>query len=262
MSIREPAVAGMFYPAQAEHLQRSIHEMLAEVAACKAESSPPKMIIVPHAGYIYSGPIAASAYQRLKPFAGTYQRVILLGPSHRFAFQGLALSESEAFKTPLGVIPIDLTAVEAISGCAGVISTDQAHRYEHSLEVQLPFLQLMLEHFTLVPIVVGLASADQVANVINKLWGGPETLFVISSDLSHYHDYMTAKQLDTETTHKILKLSHNLNGEQACGCFPLNGALLCAAQHHLTATSVDLRNSGDTAGSTDAVVGYGAYVLH
>ncbi len=257
--IRKPAVADMFYPADAVELRNMVDHFL---TAAEPITASPKAIIVPHAGYVYSGAVAASAYKTLESVRNRINRVVLLGPSHRIAINGLALSSADYFTTPLGAIPIDKQAANLLSDLPQVRIFDDAHALEHSLEVQLPFLQRVLDEFTLVPLVVGDASAEQVAEVIERLWDGPETLIVISSDLSHYHDYSTAKQLDEATCRAIETLHPEEIGYlDACGRNPVNGLLIAARHHGLKATTVDLRNSGDTAGPRDQVVGYGAWIL-
>lgn len=259
-SSRMPAVAGMFYPAESHELRQMINGFLDQV---QADGAPPKAIIAPHAGYIYSGPVAASAYARLRLAREVIERVVLLGPSHRLAFSGLAASSMDYFVTPLGKISLDRRAIQSVLPLPQVSLLDQAHTREHSLEVHLPFLQLTLGEFKLVPLVVGEAGPLEVAEVLGKLWGGEETLIVISSDLSHYHDYQTARKLDQQTSQAIEALRpEDIHYEQACGRNPLNGLLYLARQLGLKAETIDLRNSGDTAGGKDQVVGYGAYVFH
>jgi len=259
-TIREPAVAGMFYPGTAEELHTMIQEMLAQVPA--VDEAPPKALIAPHAGYIYSGPVAASAYARLRKVRDSIERVVLLGPSHRVGFPGLATSSADTFRTPLGDIPVDTDTVARLAALPQVRTLDQAHQLEHSLEVHLPFLQECLAHFSLVPIVVGDASAEEVAEVLEQVWGGDETLIVISSDLSHYHDYNTAASMDRKTSEAIEQLRPEaLEFEDACGRIPITGLLKLAQRKHLAVETVDLRNSGDTAGPRDQVVGYGAYLV-
>jgi hypothetical protein len=227
-----------------------------------ATGTVPKAIIVPHAGYIYSGPIAASAYARIQPARGRITRVVLLGPAHRVGFHGLALSSADCFQTPLGRITVDQEAVKKISGLPQVQVMDAAHMQEHSLEVHLPFLQEVLGEFSLVPLVVGDAEPSEVAEVLEALWGGPETLIVISSDLSHYHDYKTAQRLDRATSEAIEQLRlEDIQYDHACGRNPVSGLLQVARQRGLKAKTIDLRNSGDTAGTPDRVVGYGAYIF-
>lgn len=257
--IREPAVAGMFYPADAVELRNMVNQFL---TAAKSIAASPKAIIVPHAGYIYSGVVAASAYKSLESIRDQIKRVVLLGPSHRVAISGLALSSADYFTTPLGAVPVDKQAASLLSDLPQVRVFDDTHALEHSLEVQLPFLQQVLDEFTLVPLVVGEASAEQVAEVIERLWDGPETLIVISSDLSHYQDYSTAQQLDAATCRAIETLHpEEIGYHDACGRNPVNGLLIAARHHGLKATTVDLRNSGDTAGPRDQVVGYGAWIF-
>lgn len=257
---RLPAVAGMFYPADAGALK---HDILHYLDEADTPQIVPKAIVVPHAGYIYSGPVAASAYKLLLPLKDRISRVVLLGPSHRVAFSGLAAPEADTFNTPLGDIKIDQQGINAIRDLPQVLVSDMAHRDEHSLEVQLPFLQLVLENFSLIPLVVGDAERHDVAEVIERLWGDEHTLIVISTDLSHYHEYNEARRMDRLTSDAIEHLKPDLiSYEDACGRNGLKGMMTVAEQKHLHATILDLRNSGDTAGSKDRVVGYGAYVFH
>jgi len=257
-SIRQPAVAGQFYPGDAKDLQETISRYLGEVP--EVDSPRPKAIIAPHAGYIYSGPIAATAYAHLAQANGEVSRVVLLGPAHWVPIRGLAASRAEGFATPLGAVPIDTEAQEAVLSLAQVEVREDAHVREHCLEVQLPFLQTIFADFRLLPLVVGQATPTEVAEFLETVWGGPETVIVISSDLSHYHDYKTACELDRATSQAIEELLPLAEG-QACGCMAINGLLHLAAEHGLVAKTVDLRNSGDTAGPRDRVVGYGAYTF-
>jgi AmmeMemoRadiSam system protein B len=260
-TIRPTAVAGMFYPADHDELHRMVSGFLSEAAP--AQQPAPKAIIAPHAGYIYSGPVAASAYARLAPMRDTIRRVVLLGPSHRVGFIGIAASSADYFHTPLGDVPLDKELLEQVTKIPGVQQFDQAHQMEHSLEVHLPFLQEVLGEFSLLPLVIGDASPEDVAEVLRAVWGGEETLIVVSSDLSHYHDYATAQRMDRATSSAIEQLDPNAIGyEDACGRTPLSGLLLVAKEKQLHAETIDLRNSGDTAGPRDQVVGYGAYLFH
>lgn len=261
MAIRAPAVAGMFYPDQPAHLRRDLEHMLAETSAV-TDATTPKAVIVPHAGYVYSGPVAASVYGRLAGACSTISRVVLLGPAHRVYLKGMALPDVAGFATPLGQIPLDRPAMEAISSLPGVTWSNAAHAYEHSLEVQLPFLQMVLDEFRLVPVVVGQCDADRVAQVIDALWGGSETLVVISSDLSHFLPYNRAREVDGNTCRRILDKASSLSGEEACGAYVINGLMRSQHCQDLVVEAVDLRNSGDTAGDKRRVVGYGAFVLH
>lgn len=264
--IRQPAVAGMFYPADKELLEHDIQKYLNQSTADQKKC--PKAIVVPHAGYIYSAPIAASAYKLLIPFKDKINRVVLLGPSHRVAFSGLAVPESDFFNTPLGNIPIDQKGIQLLSDMPQVIASAQAHREEHSLEVQLPFLQEVLGDFSLIPLVVGDADRFDVAEVINKLWCNDNvcdehTLIVISTDLSHYHEYDEAKQIDRATSEAIENLKPELIAyDDACGRNGLKGLITVAEEKSLSVELLDLRNSGDTAGDKNRVVGYGAYVFY
>ena len=252
--VRAPAVAGAFYPADSGELAQQIAGFLE--AAAPVSGVTPKAIIVPHAGTIYSGPIAASAYARLGAARDTIHRVVLLGPSHRLAFQGIATSSAERFMTPLGDIPVDREALHEIVSWPDVVTRDSAHSQEHSLEVQLPFLQTVLGRFSLVPLVIGSVEPERVAMVLNALWGGPETLIVISSDLSHYLSYAAAKQRDEAARQAIEHLDPlALDDDQACGLTGIDALLLVAKQRGLSVETLDLRNSGDTAGPRDRVVG-------
>ena len=256
-NLRPAAVAGMFYPDTPVVLSREVTALL--VDAPPHADHPPKAIIAPHAGYVYSGPIAASAFATLAGLRNTVRRVILLGPTHRVAVRGLALPTSDAFATPLGVVPIDKQAVDAVNDLPQVVFSDAAHAHEHSLEVEIPFLQIVLEDFSLLPLAVGDASPGEVAEVLERLWGGRETLIVISSDLSHYLPYHDAQHIDTRTAHQIVGLDPMINHYQACGATPINGLLLAARKRGLQVRQLDLRNSGDTAGDRSRVVGYGAF---
>jgi len=259
-TVRKPAVAGLFYPEEPRTLKADVGRYLSDVTPGAAPA--PKAIIVPHAGYVYSGPIAASAYARLEPARASIRRVVLLGPAHRVGFRGLAMPTVKYFETPLGRVPLDSDALNRIADLPQVVVRDDAHAEEHSLEVHLPFLQTLLDDFTLIPLVVGEASAAEVGEVLERLWGGPETLIVISSDLSHYHSYATAQQLDRATSDAIEQLRYeDLDYDSACGRNPVSGLLYVARKHGLGARTIDLRNSGDTAGPRSQVVGYGAYLI-
>jgi hypothetical protein len=262
VSVRPPAVAGLFYPASPASLTTQVDELLA-AAQVEASTGPaPKAIIAPHAGYQYSGPIAAAAYVRLKPARGTIRRVVLIGPAHRVLFRGVALPSVASFRTPLGDVPIDHETIAALRRLPAIVVSDDAHRAEHSLEVHLPFLQRVLGDFALVPLAVGDASGADVAAVLDAVWGGPETVIVISSDLSHYHDYRTARGIDAATAAAVEQLDGEaLDGERACGYLPIQGLLQQAVRRRLSISRIDLRNSGDTAGPRTEVVGYGAWAV-
>ncbi len=259
--IRAPAVAGSFYP-------RDPHELREDVAHLLKGIDPrvrdPKGLIVPHAGYLYSGKIAAAAYACIRRRAEGSLRVVLLGPSHRVYLRGIALSSARSYATPLGEIAVDDKALRPLREFPQVRIMDEAHRWEHSLEVQLPFLQVQLgSSFSLVPLVVGYAEPQEVAAVIESLWNDTNTLVIVSSDLSHYHDYETARAIDSATSEAIEELRfENLDPERACGCMPLRGLLYFARERGLRVTGLELKNSGDTAGPRDRVVGYGAYAVH
>ncbi len=262
-NIRPAAVAGMFYPDDETSLKGMVQQFLVQATS----SGPtPKAIIVPHAGYVYSGPIAANAYHLLENNSENISRVILLGPSHRVPLLGLAATSASSFATPLGLVEIDQDMVKKLCKLKQVKLMDEAHSMEHSLEVQLPFLQTILTNFKLIPLVAGDASAREVCEVLELACQddtrNQQTLIVISSDLSHYHDYATANRLDTLTSKAIENLDGNQIGyEGACGRTPVNGLLMYASRHGLKAEIIDQRNSGDTAGDKGQVVGYGAYAF-
>jgi len=259
-SIRPAAVAGMFYPGDPRTLADEVGTLLSAVPPAPTFAQP-KALIAPHAGYIYSGPIAASVYALLKPYAETIRRVVLLGPCHRVAVRGLAVPHAAAFATPLGDVPLNQEAIAAALKLPQVIRHNGAHAEEHSLEVQLPFLQAVLDDFTLVPFAVGYATADEVAEVLDLLWGGPETLIVISSDLSHYHAYADAQRRDHHTAEEIAHLHLLVDHDQACGATPINGLIELAQRRKLKPQLLDLRNSGDTAGDKSRVVGYASFAF-
>jgi len=257
---RPPAVAGTFYPDSPETLRFTVESLLREVPS--GTGPAPKAIIAPHAGYLYSGPIAASAFQALAAAAPQIERVVLLGPSHFVLLRGLGLPDSNHFATPLGEVRIEPEGAGAALRLPQVRVQPDAHTREHSLEVELPFLQVLLGDFALVPLVVGEAEPEEVAEVLDQLWGGPETLLIISSDLSHYLPYATAQAVDRETADAILAFRGPLDPRQACGARPVNGLLLAAERRGMTSALLDLRNSGDTAGDRGRVVGYGAFAFH
>lgn len=260
-TIKPAYVAGMFYPEAREILQATVLQLL-KTATPPSSLSAPKALIAPHAGYIYSGSVAATIYATLTSKAKLIRRVLLFGPAHQVAFQGIATTQVDAFQTPLSNVPVDHLAIASAIEEPCVQYFESAFANEHCLEVQLPFLQNLLDDFQIVPFIVGEAAAEDVATVMLKLWGGEETLIVVSSDLSHYHDYETARQIDATTNQAILDMAPSRIGyQQACGRRPIQGLLLAAQEKHLTIRSLDLRNSGDTAGPKERVVGYGAYHL-
>ncbi|MHB1372731.1 MAG: AmmeMemoRadiSam system protein B [Thauera sp.] len=254
-SIRPPAVAGQFYPRDERVLRTQLAEMLSTAVALEAAPQP-KAIIVPHAGYIYSGPVAANAYAQIVPLRQTIRRVVMLGPTHRVAVRGFALPAAQAFATPLGDVPVSRADWLALQSRDDILVDDRPHALEHCLEVQLPFLQMILDRFEIVPILVGDAAPEAVASLIEALWGGPETLILISSDLSHYLSYREAQWSDRAAVEQVLELRPGLDHEQACGATPINGLLIAARAHQLQPQLLDLRNSGDTAGDRTQVVGY------
>lgn len=255
---RPPAVAGTFYPADPDVLAARVDRLI----ATDAIGPTPKALIVPHAGYAYSGPVAGFGYATLGAARERIDRVVLLGPAHRVPVRGLATTSADEWVTPLGSVTIDDETRHAVLALSDVAVDDRAHAAEHSLEVHLPFLQRTLREFSLLPLVVGHADAETVATVLDTVWGGPETLIVVSTDLSHYQDHATASVLDRRTADAITAgRPEAIRPEDACGAHPVRGLLVAARRHHLHARLLDLRNSGDTAGPRDRVVGYGAFAL-
>lgn len=259
-AVRPPAVAGLFYPADSSQLAQTVSDLLGDVRA--AHAGVPKAVIAPHAGYVYSGPIAAHAYALLAPARGAITRVVLLGPTHRVAIRGIAIPGVGAFATPLGAVEIDRRAIDTIRAMPQIVVSDEAHALEHSLEVHLPFLQSVLGEFRLVPLAVGHAEPREVAEVIEALWGGPETLIVVSSDLSHYLGYAEANAIDRDTCDAVLQLRTDIDHEQACGATPVAGLALAARRKKLKPALLDRRNSGDTAGDRRRVVGYASFAFY
>lgn len=256
--VRPPSVAGAFYPGDAADLGRTVDALVVGDAPAPA----PKALVLPHAGYVYSGPIAGHGYATVLPAVARIERVLLLGPAHFVPVAGLATTDADAWATPLGAVEIDDEASEVALRQPGVSVAEPAHAPEHSLEVHLPFLQRLLPSFRVLPLVVGRADADTVAGLLDALWGGLETLIVVSTDLSHYHPYDVATALDRRTADRIVGGdADGVRAEDACGAAPLRGLLVAARRHGLRTELVDLRNSGDTAGPRDRVVGYGAFAL-
>ena len=261
-AVRPAAVAGTFYPGTPIVLSAAVQAFLADAGSMRETRDPlPKALVVPHAGYVYSGPVAAPAYRRIAAGRASVRRVVLLGPVHRVPIRGLALPAAQAFETPLGTVAVDVDAAARALELPQVRVSDAAHALEHSLEVQLPFLQTVLDDFKIVPFAVGDATAEEVSEVIDHLWGGPETLIVVSSDLSHYQRYADARATDRATADAILALSPELDHQQACGATPINGLLIAARRHRLRPELLDLRNSGDTAGDKSRVVGYASFAF-
>ncbi|MDR1294513.1 MAG: AmmeMemoRadiSam system protein B [Bifidobacteriaceae bacterium] len=253
MRVRQPAVAGTFYPESSAALRRTVDGLVAAVAD---PGPPPKAMIVPHAGYRYSGTMAALGYATLPPAANLIRHVVLLGPCHRVGLPALALPDADALATPLGDVPVWADGVAAVAGLPHVTTSRAAHAYEHSLEVHLPFLQHTLPDADVVPLAVGWVGAEDVADVLDAVWGGPETLIVVSSDLSHYLAYPQACRRDAATIAQIVDLSGPLDADQACGVWPVNGLLVAARRRHLVPQLVGACNSGDTCGDMARVVGY------
>lgn len=258
---RPAAVAGLFYPGTARALQAVLDAFLEPASPGAHGFGFPKALVVPHAGYVYSGGVAAQAYATLAPARGIVSRVVLLGPVHRVPVRGLALPGVEAFETPLGRVPVDAAAIALLEDLPQVLTSAAAHAQEHSLEVQLPFLQHALGGFSVVPFAVGTTGVADVADVLERLWGGRETLIVVSTDLSHYHAYDAAQRIDAETLARIADRRSDIDHDHACGATPLNGLLALARRRNLAVRRLSACNSGDTAGDRDRVVGYAAFAL-
>ncbi|KGG24370.1 MULTISPECIES: AmmeMemoRadiSam system protein B [unclassified Prochlorococcus] len=258
INVRAPAVAGLFYPADRETLATDVGRFIANAPV--PQTLEPKALIAPHAGYVYSGQVAANAYIAWQSQKDKIERIVLIGPSHRISLHGIAVPTVDAFKTPLGEVAIDREAIAAITDLPQIVIDDEPHRQEHSLEVHLPFLQKVLGDFKLLPLVVGAVSSEQVAEVIERLWGSDSTRFLISTDLSHFKDYKNAQKIDRETAQSIESMNPAmLSPEKACGCIPVAGMLIAARKYGLSVERLDLRNSGDTAGNKERVVGYGSW---
>ena len=258
---RPPAVAGLFYPDDASELREVVSGYLRQHSA-DAPAAAPKALIVPHAGYIYSGGIAAAAYATVASRRQSIRRVVLIGPSHRVYLRGMAVPAASSFATPLGQVAIDQTLKDTLLRSGAVIESDTPHAQEHSLEVQLPFLQMLFDDFTLLPLVLGSVAPEQIAAALAQTWGDATTLVLVSSDLSHYHAYSEARRIDAATSAAILRRETTLAGEQACGAVGINGLLYFAGQHQLAVSEIARCNSGDTAGDRSRVVGYGAFAVH
>jgi AmmeMemoRadiSam system protein B len=260
LATRPAAVAGVFYASDPRRLAGEVDRLLARAAAPPTGAAPPKALIAPHAGHVYSGPVAATAYRSIATRRDEIDRVVLVGPAHRVRVDGLAVPAARAFETPLGAVEVDGEAVRRVLALPQVVVSDLAHAGEHALEVHLPFLQRVLGDVRIVPLLVGAASAASVAEVLDALWGGPETLVVVSSDLSHYHDHPTAQRRDQRTASAIVHgRADDVGFEDACGAAPIRGLLLAAGRRELAVRQLDLRTSADTAGTAERVVGYGAF---
>ncbi|MGH9266235.1 MAG: AmmeMemoRadiSam system protein B [Acidimicrobiales bacterium] len=262
MRVRPPAVAGTFYPADPGALRSAVESALAGAASRVPAGPVPKAVIAPHAGYVYSAPVAASAYARVVEGRGRISRVVLVGPAHRVYVDGVAASGADAFATPLGPVEVDVAAREALVEAGLVVVRDDVHAPEHSLEVHLPFLQIGLGDVAVLPLAVGDVDPDRVADVLDAAWGGEETLVVVSTDLSHYLDHAAAREVDRRTAASIVaRRPERLRRDDACGVTGVQGLLAAASRHGLSVDLLDLRTSADTAGDPDRVVGYGAFVL-
>ncbi len=261
-TVRPPAVAGTFYPAQPSVLRSALRRAFARAERPRAGAPTPRALVVPHAGYVYSGAVAAGGYLRLRRATPTIERVVLLGPSHFVPLDGVGVSGADAFATPLADVIVDDEARSRVLSLPGVGLNDEAHEQEHSLEVQLPFLQTVLDGFTLLPLVVGRADPDDVARLIDSFWDEPGTVIVVSTDLSHYHRYADAVRLDARTAAAIVAGRADAIGDaDACGARPLRGLLIAGGRRACRVERIDLRNSGDTTGDRQRVVGYGTFAV-
>ena len=261
-NVRPPAVAGLFYPDDERELRDAVSVYLGQHDVATAAAAPPKALIVPHAGYIYSGGIAAAAYATVARLRHAIRRIVLIGPSHRVYLRGMAVPAAGAFATPLGKVEIDRALKLALLQRGDVVEADAPHAQEHCLEVQLPFLQMLFDEFTLLPLVLGSIAPEHVAAALAEVWGDAATLVLVSSDLSHYHSYEQAQEIDAVTSAAILGREATLVGEQACGSVGINGLLHLAGQRGLAVSQIARCNSGDTAGDRSRVVGYGAFAVH
>jgi MEMO1 family protein len=254
-AVRAPAVAGMFYPGDPEELAATVAALLADA---KPTGRRPKALIVPHAGYVYSGPVAAAAFAAIAPYAKEIRRVVMLGPAHREFVDGFASPDARRMASPLGEHAIDVDAIAAL----GIAGNAGAHAKEHCLEVMLPFLHALMPDATLIPLIGSRATPEETARLLASLWGGPETLILISSDLSHFHPYDRARERDASTAARILAFDTKLVGEDACGSLAIDGLTWLARERDLRVEQLELKSSGDTAGSRDRVVGYGAFAFY
>lgn len=255
-------MAGLFYPAGRDQLAAQVEHLLSD-ARRTSRGGAVRAIIAPHAGYVHSGPVAASAFAALRdlPQALRPQRVVVIGPAHHVAFAGIAAPNTAVFATPLGEMPVDREAIERIRALPQVLVSDEPHKPEHALEVELPFILTVLGPLPIVPLLVGQTSGQEVAEVLRQMWDDA-TLVVVSSDLSHYLDAKAARDRDAATAAAIEHLDNRRIGHHdACGALALRGLLIEAARRGLVVERVDLRNSGDTSGDCHCVVGYGAWIL-
>ncbi|MDP2698471.1 AmmeMemoRadiSam system protein B [Thalassospira sp.] len=266
MITRPPAIAGTFYPADADELARQINGLLAQARVAPSppgKDSPPKAIIVPHAGLMFSGAIAADGFATVAGLCDRVKRIVIIGPAHRMAFQGMAVATADTFATPLGPLAVDMDAIQTALTLPSVQILDAAHRDEHGLEIELPFIQRLLGDVKIVPVLVSRCAPRHVFDLIEKLWGGSETLIVISSDLSHFYDDATARHKDARTRDLIMAFdTKNLGPDDACGALPIAGLLLSARKRAMTVTTLSMGNSGNASGDTSRVVGYGAWAFY
>ncbi len=260
MKNKKADVAGLFYPSEPEELKSMLETF---VNTAKSVNNLTRAVIAPHAGYVYSGPIAGSAYKALYSSKENIKNVIILSPSHNCSFDGVATHSAQAFSTPLGDIEVNQELKEKIASLPFIKELDEAFIREHALEVHLPFIQYVLPHAKILPLVVGQTYPEEIQMLIETLWNDPSNAFVISTDLSHFLSYMQAQKLDSLTAKQFeRKLFQEIHHEQCCGYFPVRGMLKFAKEHGLKISTLDLRNSADTAGDKGRVVGYGSFMIH
>ena len=261
--VRAPAVAGLFYPAEPARLRADVEAMLAAARRADDGGTAPAALIVPHAGYVYSGPTAALAWARAEARRGRVRRVVMLGPAHRVGVRALALPGCRAMDTPLGPVEVEVPAqIEELAAAGLVVTRPDVHAAEHSLEVQLPFLTAVLPGASVVPLAVGWVAPDRAAEAIRPFLGRPDTLVVISSDLSHYLPLAEARRVDEATIERILALRADIDHEEACGATGVNALLLAAGERGLVPRLLGSATSADTIGSPDRVVGYAAVAFY
>ena len=259
--IKQADVAGMFYPGEEASLRQMVDGFIQKALSFDLR---PRAIIAPHAGYIYSGSIAGTAYKTIAAVRDQIENVIIMSPAHRFYLRGIALHMADAFATPLGNIPVNIGIVKKIKQFSSVQWEERSFIQEHGLETHLPFIQRAFKPgIKIVPMIVGECQESEVAEILESVWEDPRNFVIISSDLSHFHSYADAKKLDRNTVDLIQNLdSQSLDTEFACGHYPICGLLNLARNRKLKIKALDIRSSGDTAGSKESVVGYGSFAVY
>ncbi len=257
--IKECDVAGQFYPKE----RAQLIEMIENFSSSEREIIyKPKAIIVPHAGFIYSGDIAAKAYKALIPLVDNYKKIILLSPAHRKSVTGVAYHNARKFACPIGDIPVNAELLSILKTNDSVYNDDEAFNFEHGLETHFPFISYIFRDISFLPLIVGNIDTQKLSDIFNLFWQADDILFIISSDLSHFHNYEICKTLDHETTQHIINLNYEkINHDAACGYYPLCGALKLAKDNNQKCYLLSLKNSGDSIGDKDSVVGYGSFII-